>query len=68
MRRRDNNAFFKKLTVEDRKIVRVAWEEPFATLLFAEGSSKPSYMEAAGIEPASRICSERFRGGPGLSD
>jgi hypothetical protein len=34
-------------------VVRVAWEEPFATLLSeGEGSSKTRYMELAGLEPA----------------
>ncbi len=32
--------------------VRVAWEEPFATLFASHGSSKTRYMELAGLEPA----------------
>ena len=51
-RKRHNSAFIKKLIVKDRRIVRVAWEEPFATLLsLGEGSSKTRYMELTGLEP-----------------
>jgi hypothetical protein len=51
-RKRYNSAFIKKLIVKDRRIIRVAWEEPFATLSLGEGSSKTRYMELAGLEPA----------------
>ncbi len=45
-----NRAFFREMFVEDGKISRFEYEEPFASLL---GSHKGQIVEVAGIEPAS---------------
>ncbi len=51
MRRRYNQAFFEAVHVRDRNVVRVTYQEPFATLL-TSGFSKTPLVPPAGIEPA----------------
>jgi hypothetical protein len=45
-----NRAFFREIFVEDGKIIRLEYEEPFASLL---GSHKAQIVEVRGIEPLS---------------
>ncbi len=50
MRRRYNRAFFEAVHVEDRRVARVTYQEPFAGLL-ACGFSKTPLVPPGGIEP-----------------
>jgi site-specific DNA recombinase len=45
-----NQAFFREIVVDDGNVIRIEYEEPFATLL---GSHKGQIVEVRGVEPLS---------------
>jgi len=46
-----NQAFFSKIMVEDKKVARVTYQEPFEALLRSRGSNKKLLVERSGFEP-----------------